>query len=190
MFVAELAIPGHHVACSAPSCQAVYVHDEECHVEEHIADPIVVIEREAVENARSIIQTGDVVGEEVSMTIAHHAARDALVEEPSPTPQVGPSEVSHQLEVIRVDQGSNLLANRDEVVLPVRRYRLGRCHGRRSNRRQRRMEDGHLASNCPKATAEPFVIDKCREPPVIGQATHDDHVVDKVITLPDVESPR
>ena len=79
--VDELAVVLEQLVGEVVGAEALEVHREERDVGEDVAVTQPVVELEAVEDARPVVEQEDVVGEQVPVAVADAALRDAGVEE-------------------------------------------------------------------------------------------------------------
>ena len=84
----ELAVVGEERIAELGVAQPLEVHGEERHVRQHIAVSEPVVELEAVEDARSVVEHEDVLGLQVAVAVPGVTGVDALVEEDGTTGEV------------------------------------------------------------------------------------------------------
>src|SRR5207342_2228779 len=83
-FGGELAVPRHELGTEVGGADSLEVHGEKAHVGEHVAVAELVVELDAVEDARTVIKAEDLVGEQVAVAVDHFGIGDPMVEEGSP----------------------------------------------------------------------------------------------------------
>ena len=87
-----VAIPIEEHTAEIRTTEPLEIHREECDVGEDVAVAKAVVEFQAIDRARPVVETEDVLGEEVAVTVARMAAGDALFEERVPARQVATGE--------------------------------------------------------------------------------------------------
>ena len=87
-----VAIPIEEHTAEIRATEPLEIHRKERDVGEDVAVPKAVVEFQAVDRTRPVVEAEDVVGEEVAVTVARMAAGDALFEERVPARQVATGE--------------------------------------------------------------------------------------------------
>ena len=123
-FGGELAVPRHEPGTEVGCADSLEVHGKKAHVSEHIAVAELVVELDAVEDARTVIEAEDVVGEQVAVAVDHFAVGDPMFEEGCPAVEVATRELLHALLDLRVQHGAHVRLHRLERGLPLRPHRV------------------------------------------------------------------
>jgi hypothetical protein len=138
----------------------------------------VVVELEAVDDPRAVVEAEDVVGEEVTVTVAHPAIGNPPVEQRRPPFGVSPGERDDPVQGLRVERGAQpahllvvcLPAGQDGPRCPVR--------GDLGRRLRTGMElgdgPGDATELLPHAVPLP---DRTGEACGVGEAPHHDQMV-------------
>ena len=119
-FGGELAVPRHEPGTEVGCADSLEVHGKKAHVGEHIAVAELVVELDAVEDARTVIEAEDVVGEQVAVAVDHFAVGDPMFEEGCPAVEVATNEVTHPLLDIRGQHRADIRLDGVERGLPLR----------------------------------------------------------------------
>ena len=77
----ELHVAAYERVCQIWCAQTLEVHGKERHVGEHVSVAELVVELDAVQDARAVLQAEDVVGLEISVAVARHPSLNSLLEE-------------------------------------------------------------------------------------------------------------
>ena len=101
--------------------EALEVHRQERSVGEHVPVAQSVVELEAVEDPRTVLEAEDVLGLEVAVTVARPPLGDSCVEEWSSSGQVATGQLGHPGDVGRVDGAISERLHLGDAGLPERR---------------------------------------------------------------------
>ena len=99
MLVGELAVPAQQFGGCTRSGQPMKIHREEADVGKHIADSQSVVESQAVENAWTVVEAEDVVGQQIAVSVPHEPPVDPAIEEVGLRRQVPASPIGDFVEV-------------------------------------------------------------------------------------------
>ena len=166
--------------------QPFEVHRQERDVEQHVAAPQPVVERQAVEDARPVVHHEDVLREQIAVTVSRQSLPDPECEEVMAPGEV-PGRQRRDVDE-RIGRGEAFVEHPHlrQVLLPQAGHRLCRGHpgggfvGRlRSVERRDRSPDG-TDRRVPLRTAY-----QCSELAVGRQTTHRDDVLGDFAVLHD-----
>ena len=175
----ELPIPREESFAQIGRAHSFEVHGEEGDVGEDIAVTEPVVELDAVENAWTVVQAEDVVGEQVAMTVSHLAMSDAIGEERAASVEVEPAQTARRGRRHPRRGSSRRTVASSRSSTPSWRGRVdggGRCDHRRCI--GARMKGRDVASDVSQTVVDRLTAtDERREPALIGHAPHHDQVV-------------
>ena len=81
MVVEQFGVQAQERPAQVGAAQPLEVHREERDVGEHVTHPQALVELQAVQDARPVVEAVDVVGEQVTVPVACPTGVDALIEQ-------------------------------------------------------------------------------------------------------------
>ena len=175
----ELPVGGEEPVGGGGNPQALEVHGQEGDVGQDVAVAQAVVEFDAVEDARAVLEAEDVLRLQVAVAVAYATEGDPLIEQPVPPGQIAADELLHPFGDPGIEDGPDEGRQLAEVPLPVGLHRFP-LPGRRDLLRGRRpgVEDrdpaGDLGEHVPERSTGP---DQGGEAPLGRHAAHDDEMV-------------
>ena len=187
------AIPVEECFSEVATPQVLEIHRQEADVVENVTPPQTVVELESIEDPWPVVETEDVLGEKIAVTVDDATPRDPLHQQAAPAIQVLVRELadsghgrrssgsgtkgvsSRRFRVPEVIESSWRRDRRDQIVPGRRRVACGDGVG-----------DGAQASGHVAALPHP-----CRQPAISRQSSHQHRVVDNgPVVVDDVLDPQ
>ena len=183
-FAGQLAVPVHQSPRRVRAGEPLDVHHEEGDVGEDVADAVVVVEGDAVEDAGTVVEHEDVVGGEIAVHVADEAALATVLEHRSGLLQVGDRELAHSVELASVEHGADRRLDLVEARRPEARQSGRRCHRERCrDGAERSVERGNGMGDSPEVVVELGSAGQAREAAVGRETPHHEHSVDRLAAL-------
>ena len=124
----ELAVRVEKQPSQVGATEAFEVHREEADVIQHISPPQPVVELEAIEHTRAVIEAVGVVGEEVAVAVDDATTCDAILQQRVASLDVPMGEDTDLVEGLGVEWGRHEDSHLSQILLPELRQRVGRAN--------------------------------------------------------------